>query len=724
MLNVYHSIDGKDFITEKQIDKEIYDELYVHDGRINIVALQTLLNVDISHIELRVGEIVKNDTNLHLILGQIISKDYMNKISEDINELLQERGSVSITELTNIYELPADFLNQIVAPRVGSIIKGNFDGKIIYTFEYVNRQKAILVGALEACIKPVRFSQIIKEHNLDAGMIFENFDELLASGHLNGALFGGRQEMSAVFVPAFYSKAQQQYVESFFKQNGFVDFSLLKKIGITENAESYMKALCPGQTIKYMSGSCFTPFFVDQIEQELDDHLNRVGFCDLSQLLPPSLNEKDSKALTVTLKDNIKQSVDTELMSETYLVKKDFLKTLGTKLSSKMEEKAVDDLKKPNFVLAIRTEHAVVSMGAGSSSNEAGSKASGGKAAKSGGKAGKGKSAAQETADETMLEINFIDKADLIRELTSLVKDLAEDLHEPMVEYFLKPLNHQYFDLLKNKIEMGLVSSSTGGDEDSPGKESSSAGSPSKKNTIKDVQERIKTFLLNAKIFEKGLKSMNDPKVQEMISKHLIKTICTDIVNDMLRFLGHEQMIAFNEDNMTSEVRTKIIQKLKDPHKQRFQELSQALVNKTSNEVIDLVEKSADSFELSIKKNDTKREKEILLQLRESTKASLEAEKDAATVLQLTAILLYQQSTGQMVNAPGRCVPNIIENLRPSLSEEVFGKLIDFQNLVIETISKAKTDPTALDSISVERIGEIRSIGLDAKSLVKSAAAK
>ena len=143
--------------------------------------------------------------------------------------------------------------------------------------------------------------------------------------------------------------------------------------------------------------------------------------------------------MTVTLKDKIKQSVDTELMSETYLVKKDFLKTLGTKLSSKMEEKAIEDLKKPNFVLAIRTEHAVVSMGAGASSSEAGSKASGGKAAKTGcGKASKGKSTAQVTSDETMLEINFIDKAGLIRELSSLVKDLADDLHEPMVEYFLK----------------------------------------------------------------------------------------------------------------------------------------------------------------------------------------------------------------------------------------------------------------------------------------------
>lgn len=37
----------------------------------------------------------------------------MNKISEEINELLKEKGSVSISELTNIYSLPADFLYQV-----------------------------------------------------------------------------------------------------------------------------------------------------------------------------------------------------------------------------------------------------------------------------------------------------------------------------------------------------------------------------------------------------------------------------------------------------------------------------------------------------------------------------------------------------------------------------------------------------------------------------------
>ena len=74
MINVLHSIDGKEFITHKHLEKEIYDELYVHEGRINIVQLQTLLNIDISHIESKVSDIVKNDSNLNLILGQIISK--------------------------------------------------------------------------------------------------------------------------------------------------------------------------------------------------------------------------------------------------------------------------------------------------------------------------------------------------------------------------------------------------------------------------------------------------------------------------------------------------------------------------------------------------------------------------------------------------------------------------------------------------------------------------
>ena len=44
----------------------------------------------------------------------------------------------------------------------------------------------------------------------------------MKTGQIKGQLFGGRQEMSAVFVPEIYTKAQRKYVESFFKQNGYI----------------------------------------------------------------------------------------------------------------------------------------------------------------------------------------------------------------------------------------------------------------------------------------------------------------------------------------------------------------------------------------------------------------------------------------------------------------------------------------------------------------------
>ena len=56
-------------------------------------------------------------------------------------------------------------------PRIGSLIKGNFDGKLLFTINFVNKQKALLKGTLEACLKPVRFSQIVKNYNLESGMI-------------------------------------------------------------------------------------------------------------------------------------------------------------------------------------------------------------------------------------------------------------------------------------------------------------------------------------------------------------------------------------------------------------------------------------------------------------------------------------------------------------------------------------------------------------------------
>ena len=46
----------------------------LNTGRVNLVELQEVLNVDLSHIESKVHEIVRSESSLNLVLGQIVSE--------------------------------------------------------------------------------------------------------------------------------------------------------------------------------------------------------------------------------------------------------------------------------------------------------------------------------------------------------------------------------------------------------------------------------------------------------------------------------------------------------------------------------------------------------------------------------------------------------------------------------------------------------------------------
>lgn len=48
--------------------------IILYTGRINLVDLQQILNVDFRHIEDKVTEMVKQDKSLMLVLGQLVDK--------------------------------------------------------------------------------------------------------------------------------------------------------------------------------------------------------------------------------------------------------------------------------------------------------------------------------------------------------------------------------------------------------------------------------------------------------------------------------------------------------------------------------------------------------------------------------------------------------------------------------------------------------------------------
>lgn len=85
----------------------------------------------------------------------------------------------------------------------------------------------------------------------------------------------------------------------------------------------------------------------------------------------------------------------------------------------------------------------------------------------------------------------------------------------------------------------------------------SSASGTGRKRTIKDLQEEVSNLYNNIRLFEKGTKFFTDD-TQAALTKHLLKTVCTDITNLIFNFLASDLMMAVDDPAaITSEVRKK-----------------------------------------------------------------------------------------------------------------------------------------------------------------------
>jgi F0F1-type ATP synthase gamma subunit len=133
-------------------------------------------------------------------------------------------------------------------------------------------------------------------------------------------------------------------------------------------------------------------------------------------------------------KEQLKNTIETMIMADIYLISKPFLQDINNKLQAKMEEKSQNDLKKANYVLAIKSDRAIignynsnVSSSINNSSNLKQNKSKGKKTAIN-----------EVSNDEDLLEIIFMDKTTLVKELKEISKDISGDLLDALVEHFLK----------------------------------------------------------------------------------------------------------------------------------------------------------------------------------------------------------------------------------------------------------------------------------------------
>ncbi|XP_055981275.1 E3 UFM1-protein ligase 1 isoform X2 [Sorex fumeus] len=654
---------------------------------------EAVINVDLTHIENRISDIIKSEKHVQLVLGQLIDENYLDRLAEEVNDKLQESGQVTISELCKTYDLPGNFLTQALTHRLGRIINGHIDldnRGVIFTEAFVSRHKARIRGLFSAITRPTPVNSLISKYGFQEQLLYSVLEELVNSGRVRGTVIGGRQD-KAVFVPDIYSKTQSTWVDSFFRQNGYLEFDALSRLGIPD-AISYIKKRYKTAQLLFLKAACVGQGLVDQVEASVEEAISSGTWVDIAPLLPTSLSVEDAAMLLQQVMRSFNKQASAVVFSDTVVVSEKFINDCTELFSELMHQKAEkemknnpvhliteEDLKQVTILESVNTSkkdkkderRRKATEGSGSVRGGGGGNAREYKMKKNKKKGRKDDDSDDESSHTVRKkpEVTFMFQDEIEDFLRKRIQDAPEEFLSELAEYLIKPLNKTYLEVVRSVFMSSTSASGTG-----------------RKRTIKDLQEEVSNLYNNIRLFEKGMKFFTDD-TQTALTKHLLKTVCTDITNLIFNFLASDLMMAVDDSTtITSEVRKKILSKLSEETKVPLTKLHSSLNEKSIEDFLSCLDSATEACDIMIKRGDKKRERQILFQHRQALAEQLKVTEDPALILHLTSVLMFQFSTHNMLHAPGRCVPQIIAFLNNKIPEDQHALLVKYQGLVVKQL--------------------------------------
>ena len=282
-VNLLHTTSGKEYVVDGKANIEIINEIKKRK-RVTTFELSSYLELPIAVIEKKVDELIKKNKNYLLIDGKIMTKEYLDKITQEINDIVVKEGSASLAEISNKYDLSIDFLKNFLREKIN---EGNLNAKLfptrIITDYYIQNQIKKIRPLLLANINPISISKILSKYpDIDDLLIEQNINTLIENGQVKGSF------ISKEYENALYSKAQENYIIGELNQNNFIDYSKLKNIGINKNGEEFVKNVINNNP--NIKGTFLKDYF---ITDNLKNNIYLIITDNESKNLPTNLKENE-----------------------------------------------------------------------------------------------------------------------------------------------------------------------------------------------------------------------------------------------------------------------------------------------------------------------------------------------------------------------------------------------------------------------------------------------
>nr|XP_022913182.1 E3 UFM1-protein ligase 1 homolog [Onthophagus taurus] len=715
MIDLIFTSDGKEYMTPTQLVTDIKNELYINGGRVNLTQLSKVIGVDYNHVSNHINEVLKGHKDIHFVLGQLIDVTYISKIAGEINEKLQQQGQINLSDLTIQYDLPTDFLqNHVLEKNLGKLIFGRQDKndpKVFFTESFIARSKAKIRGALVGLTRPTAVHAILNHLEISERLFFSLFEQSCSYGHLTSRLTG------AQYIPNVYSRSQNEYISNFYKQNNYLEYDLLTKLGISDY-KTYLKKFLGQDDVRYLKSCVVSKTILDRLEADIDECISSKSHLDVLNNVPSVFNDQDVQVL-LDMVLTPQKSKEVIFLSG-YILSKAFIDSLSADCEQVVEVNArcavesgayqqyFTDLQVSKGTKGDDVEDVKVDKREERRKKAAGGKSGGGTQGretktKSTKKYVRGKSAVNEdvedevTGKKKFLEIVSMDDINGLVQ-SKLEEDGLDELTPYLVEYLYPTLNQKGLETAGNIYKVTI-----------------SDRTANRRDTHNDLQNRMNALVGDVRLFDKGLK-LFPVDVQANLTKYLLKTHCTDVVMKLLKYISMEENLSLLPDNCTNEQRLKFVNELPNDYRNPMLTLLKSLSAQGIEEFLNSVEDALTSCSMILKKIDKKKDRIVILNCKHSLLEQLQVTDDPAIVLHLTLLILFVTITQNIIHTSGRHVSAIYAYLKPHLNDEQNKKLSKYYDLVSVVLNNGD-DVDKAKAILQEEIDGIKKIASEFKKI-------
>lgn len=414
-------------------------------------------------------------------------------------------------------------------------------------------------------------------------------------------------------------KSQLEWVKNFFTQNGYLEYNALNHIGISSPLK-FIEKNFPDFNVFKLDSCAVGQLIFDQVEAAIEDVISTATFVNILPILPAVADEKDAELI---LNQIIKKKSfhNLHVFISSVVVTDQYLRNIIKIFDQKIEEKAqkcvssgayfkfitsqekgnsrnnLDDEKfetKADKKEERRKKAAEGKGGGGTQGRETKTRSTKKKYGKNIQNDDDSDDNSKRKAKTEKLEIiELKDVIEILSKVELLEEEDSEELIEEIANYLFPKLHKASLEAAKVIYESTIA-----------------ATNQDRRKKYNELQEKLNDLVLKVRLFEKGYKQFSSQEVQQQLSKYLLKSICTDVANEIFAYIVQDDG-KFEGKEMTNELRAKILNSLPNDQKGPLNTLNKSLGSSSVEDFLNIIDEVVGPgfCDILLKKPDKKKER-------------------------------------------------------------------------------------------------------------------